>query len=107
MSLWAQAADLPVQIDGYDLEGLAESVSSDFLRKSTVIHLRGAGAEGIAEDVTYDAVDHEILQQAGPTLPLDTPNDVAPSAYNLPLPPPGLPDSPLPVAAEPVGFRWG
>jgi L-alanine-DL-glutamate epimerase-like enolase superfamily enzyme len=45
-------------------------VSSDFERKSTLIRLRGGGEEGIGEDVTYDAVDHEILQAHGPTLPL-------------------------------------
>ena len=35
------------------------------------------------------------------------PNDAAPGGYNDPDPPPGLPDPPLPVAAEAVGFRWG
>jgi len=70
MSLWDQVADLPVQIEGYALEGLQASVSSDFERKSTVIRLSGAGEEGIGEDVTYDAPDHERLQAAGPTLPL-------------------------------------
>jgi hypothetical protein len=35
------------------------------------------------------------------------PNDLAPSAYNLPQPPAGLPRSPLiPTIAKP-GFRWG
>jgi L-alanine-DL-glutamate epimerase-like enolase superfamily enzyme len=37
----------------------------------------------------------------------DTPNDVAPSDYNLPEPPPGLPTSPLEPRIEPAGFRWG
>ena len=37
----------------------------------------------------------------------DTPNDVAPSGYNENDPSPDLPDSPLPVAAQPTGFRWG
>jgi hypothetical protein len=37
----------------------------------------------------------------------DTPNDVAPSGYNLPEPPPDLPGSPLPPAPSPTGFRWG
>ncbi|MEA2340394.1 MAG: hypothetical protein QOG11_471 [Solirubrobacteraceae bacterium] len=37
----------------------------------------------------------------------DGPNDVAPGGYNDPEPAPGLPDPPLPVAAEPIGFRWG
>jgi hypothetical protein len=36
----------------------------------------------------------------------DTPNDLAPVGYNQPEPPDGLQASPLPVAAEPVGFRW-
>jgi L-alanine-DL-glutamate epimerase-like enolase superfamily enzyme len=37
----------------------------------------------------------------------DTPNDLAPSGFNQNDPPPGLPSSPLPVAADDVGFRWG
>ncbi len=66
MATFDLLADLPVAIDGYDLEPLEMNVSSGFLRKSTVIHLHGAGESGIGEDVTYDAVDHEILQAAGP-----------------------------------------
>jgi L-alanine-DL-glutamate epimerase-like enolase superfamily enzyme len=37
----------------------------------------------------------------------DTPNDLAPVGYNQNDPPEGLSASPLPVAAAPVGFRWG
>jgi L-alanine-DL-glutamate epimerase-like enolase superfamily enzyme len=70
MSTWEQLAQLPVEIEEYSLETLQADVSSEFTRKSTVIHLRGAGQEGVGEDVTYDAVDHEILQAAGPHLPL-------------------------------------
>ena len=70
MSTYELVADLPVTIDGYDLEGLVQYVSSDFERKSTIIHLRGLGEEGLGEDVVYDAVDHEIAQRAGPSLPL-------------------------------------
>jgi len=36
-----------------------------------------------------------------------TPNDVAPSGYNLPDPPPGLPSSPLDPQPSETGFRWG
>jgi hypothetical protein len=36
----------------------------------------------------------------------DTPNDVAPSGYNDPSVPDGLPSSPLAPAAAPTGFRW-
>jgi len=70
MSTYELVADLPVTIDGYDLEGLVQYVSSDFERKSTIIHLRGLGEEGLGEDVVYDPVDHEIAQRAGPSLPL-------------------------------------
>jgi len=37
----------------------------------------------------------------------DTPNDIAPVAYNENDPPPGLPASPLAPAPAAVGFRWG
>jgi hypothetical protein len=70
MSTWELLAQLPVEIEDYSLQPLQADVSSSFQRKSTVIRLRGAGEEGIGEDVTYDAVDHEILQATGPGLPL-------------------------------------
>ncbi len=37
----------------------------------------------------------------------DGPNDVAPTGFNEPVPPDGLPASPLPVAAHDLGLRWG
>jgi hypothetical protein len=61
---------MPVEIEEYSLEPLQANVSSDFERKSTVIRVRGGGEEGLGEDVTYDAVDQEILQAQGPTLAL-------------------------------------
>ncbi len=67
---WERLTGLPLEIDAYQLEPLQALVSSEFERKSTVIHMTGAGQEGMGEDVTYDAVDHEILQAAGPELPL-------------------------------------
>jgi L-alanine-DL-glutamate epimerase-like enolase superfamily enzyme len=36
----------------------------------------------------------------------DTPNDIAPSAYNQDDPPPGLPPSPLTPRPSDIGFRW-
>jgi L-alanine-DL-glutamate epimerase-like enolase superfamily enzyme len=70
MSTYELVADLPLTIEDYTLEGLVQTVSSDFERKSTVINLRGAGENGIGEDVVYEPVDHEIAQQAGPVLAL-------------------------------------
>jgi hypothetical protein len=37
----------------------------------------------------------------------DTPNDIAPSGYNDPAVPDGLPSSPLDPAPSAAGFRWG
>jgi L-alanine-DL-glutamate epimerase-like enolase superfamily enzyme len=65
MSTFDQLADLPIEIEGYSLEGLEANVSSDFTRLSTVIHMRGGGEEGVGEDVTYDALDHVALQDTG------------------------------------------
>ena len=70
MSTWELLAGLPLEIERYTLEPLQADVSSDFVRKSTVIHLHGREHEGVGEDVTYDAVDQEILQAAGPALQL-------------------------------------
>jgi hypothetical protein len=36
----------------------------------------------------------------------DTPNDVAPTGFNLPNPEPGLPSSPLEPRPAELGFRW-
>jgi L-alanine-DL-glutamate epimerase-like enolase superfamily enzyme len=70
VSTWEQIAALPVEIEGYELEGLVQSVSSDFERLTTLIKLGGGGQEGMGEDVTYDGEDQEILQAAGPSLAL-------------------------------------
>jgi hypothetical protein len=70
MSTYDGIANLPVRIDGYELDGLSRIVSSGFERLSTVIRLQGAGEEGAGEDVTYEADEHRILQQRGPELPL-------------------------------------
>jgi len=70
MGTYALLADLPVTIESYALEGLVRDVSSDFTRASTVIRMHGAGHEGVGEDVTYDAPDHERLQAQGAVQPL-------------------------------------
>ncbi len=66
MATFDLLADLPIDVDGYALEGLQAEVSSGFERLSTVVHLQGGGLEGVGEDVVYDAVDHVELQKAGP-----------------------------------------
>jgi L-alanine-DL-glutamate epimerase-like enolase superfamily enzyme len=61
---------LPLTVERYELEGLRTQVSSGFERRTTVVHLHGAGHEGVGEDVVYDSDDQELLQQAGPVQPL-------------------------------------
>jgi L-alanine-DL-glutamate epimerase-like enolase superfamily enzyme len=65
MSTYELLAEFPIVIDGYELEGHEVAFSSEFVRKTTVIRLRGAGEEGLGEDVTYAAEDQEALQHAG------------------------------------------
>jgi L-alanine-DL-glutamate epimerase-like enolase superfamily enzyme len=69
MATFDRLADLPLEIEGYELQG-QELQTSGFERLSTVIHIWGAGEDGLGEDVTYDAVDHVALQDAGPGLDL-------------------------------------
>jgi hypothetical protein len=70
VSTYARVADLPLEIESYELEPHELEVSSDFTRYTTVIRLRGGGHEGVGEDVTYDALDHVALQETGPVQPL-------------------------------------
>ena len=70
MSLYDAVRDLPLHIDSYSLDGLELQARPGFLRKTTVVHLHGAGEEGIGEDVTYEAAEHDRQQERGPTLPL-------------------------------------
>jgi hypothetical protein len=69
-ALWDRLADLEVRIEDYGLARLERAVSSAFTRVSTVVTLRGAGAEGVGEDVVYETADQDALQAAGPVLAL-------------------------------------
>ena len=44
---YGRLADLPLQIDGYALDGLTRRVSTAFRRFTTVFRLTGAGLEGV------------------------------------------------------------
>ena len=69
MSLYDSVRDLPLVVDGYALDGLEQQVSSGFLRKTTLIRLAGAGEEGLGEDVTYEATEHDLVAGARPGPP--------------------------------------
>src|SRR5512144_2238010 len=67
---YAGFAELPVEVDSYELERLEQPVTRGFTRVTTVVHLRGRGAEGLGEDVTWYPGHHDREQAAGPVLPL-------------------------------------
>jgi hypothetical protein len=70
VSLYDAVRELPLEIEGYALEGLALQARPDFLRKTTVIHLQGGGEEGLGEDVTYTPEAHDRAYERGTDLPL-------------------------------------
>ena len=70
MALYDLVRDLPLVVERYELEGHEYPARADFLRRTTVIRLSGAGEEGLGEDVTYDGALQEAQQERGPVLPL-------------------------------------
>jgi hypothetical protein len=65
MASYDRVKDLPLEVEECSFEGL-EMALGKFERLTTVVKLRGAGEEGIGEDVVYDAVDHIGQQGHGP-----------------------------------------
>ena len=70
MSLYDTVRDLPLTVESYALDGLEQQVSSTFLRKTTLVSLSGGGEQGIGEDVTYEAGEHDLQRARGTALPL-------------------------------------
>lgn len=62
MSSYDAFKDLPLRIESHELVRHEMAVSSGFDRVTTEIVLRGSGLTGRGEDVTYDALDHDVLQ---------------------------------------------
>jgi hypothetical protein len=65
MASFDAIADLPLEVESCEFEGLSFNLG-EFERLTTVVKLRGGGAEGIGEDVVYDAIDHIGQQDHGP-----------------------------------------
>jgi hypothetical protein len=70
VSTYDRIAGLPLTIERYQLRGLRLELAPEFTRHTTVIHMHGAGEEGLGEDVCYDPADHEAQAAYGPVLPL-------------------------------------
>lgn len=77
MTTWDRVAELPLEIESYELEELSFSPNPDFERLTTVIRINGPGDEdrltGLGEDITYEALDQIALRDAGPNLDLTGP----------------------------------
>ncbi len=56
---YERLANLPLTIDSSARERQELAVSGGFARATTVVRLRGLGEEGVGEDVTYDAAEHD------------------------------------------------
>jgi hypothetical protein len=54
----AELLDLAFEVEALDLERL-ELPLGEWTRATTVVHLRGGGLEGVGEDVTYQAEEHD------------------------------------------------
>jgi hypothetical protein len=70
MATFDRVSQLALEVESYELGALERPVSSGFVRHTTVVTLRGGGEEGVGEDVTYEAAEHELLRRAGAMHPL-------------------------------------
>jgi hypothetical protein len=67
MALWERLRDLELVVDAFRTERRSVEVSSQFTRVTTTVLFAGAGHEGLGEDVTYNAEDHDWFPE--PELP--------------------------------------
>jgi hypothetical protein len=69
--MWSRLRALPVLVESVELERLAATLAHGFERVTTRIRLRGAGAEGLGEDVSPFEDEADTLHVTRPQLPLD------------------------------------
>jgi hypothetical protein len=69
VALWDRLAQLEVEVETCSTERLSVDVSTEFTRVTTVVSFGGRGCEGVGEDVTYTAEDHEWFPHVEPTGP--------------------------------------
>jgi hypothetical protein len=70
VSTYDRVKDLPLEIDGYELEPLEQEVARGFTLRRTVVVLRGGGEEGRGEEVDYNPTIQEEFQARRGELPL-------------------------------------
>jgi len=97
MAIYDAVADLDLVVDDYDLTLRERDTSSGFVRTTTVFELRGDGAVGRGEDVTYEAEHHRELVEGDADLDLAgtyTFDEFSQLVGEMDLFPAGAPDRP-------------
>jgi hypothetical protein len=69
-SSWSRLAELPLTVESCAYERLEARAAYDFVRVTTRVRLRGAGAEGLGEDVSPFRDEAPTLHATQPDLPL-------------------------------------
>ncbi len=69
-SLWPRLAELPLVIEGYELEGLTAELAGGMIRTTIQIRLQGEGRDGLGEDISPMPDDPDALRNAPAELPL-------------------------------------
>jgi hypothetical protein len=69
-SAWDRLRVLPLRVESYEFERLSRTFAYGHERVTTLVHLRGAGAEGLGEDVSPFEEETDTLHVTAPALPL-------------------------------------
>jgi len=69
MATYDAVRELPLTIEGYELEPLEQEVAPEFTLRRTVVVLRGNGEEGRGEEVDYDPQAQKLFQSRRNELP--------------------------------------
>jgi hypothetical protein len=69
-SAWDRLRALPLRVESYEFERLSATLARGFERVTTLVHLRGDGAEGLGEDVSPFEGEDDTLHVTAPELPL-------------------------------------
>ena len=70
MSLWPKLADLPLVIEGYELDTLSAEMAGGMVRTTIQVRLHGAGHDGLGEDIGVMPDAEDPLADAPRSLPL-------------------------------------
>ena len=67
---WIALRELPVSVESYEVDKLAETFAYGFERVTSLVRLQGGGHEGLGEDVSPYENEEATLHAIGPVLPL-------------------------------------